>query len=998
MNPVILVISGVNDADLLARCDTVLSSLDDPVNAAGDLADLSARLSVVTPGWLRIAMIVESRADLRLALAEIIAGLPQLTDDPTGRGRWYAASVADAAPTIALLHPGQGAQLVGEHGTLAGLSPAFADRCRELLDSTGAKDLEPLLTAGWPGHPGPTDGAADRIRLTEASQTLLTVLGVAVGEFLAGIGVPANLAVGHSVGEFSALHAAGFLTAAGAVGLAAERGRIMRDQLGDSDFGMVAARCSAEEASAIADGLDDVYPSCCNSVRQTVYGGTRQALETFVDECRRGGVVATAIPAQGAFHTPFMAASGEQFDPVLAGIAWERQDAVFISTVSGQEESDPARIRQLLSEQITAPVAFQQAGTRLIAKAPDIVIQVSGGDSLVAMLRADHPEAAFLGLGLGGAQNRAESVFRALAQLFVRVPAIHLGPALAGVGVVAHWRLQDVRLDRGSILKLPTLAPGRSAEPAAATASGVARALSAAPASRAMSVPAAAPDLVAVRAALLQAMAQASGSPLTELARGGRLAEDLGFDSLLMADTLRRLATQFPELAPAELPLAEATTIDALARVLTDALGGAAGPVVDEPADAAPEQLPESCQTRLDDLPEVLAFEATHAAFRSSGTLVPYYLPHDGTISNHTSMEGRRFISFSSYNYLALSEHPEVQGAVVDAVHRYGTSASAARILSGNRPLHDDLEAGIAGFLGAEDAAVLVGGHATNASIVPLMVDDQDIIFHDSLVHDSLQQGVKASGAARHSFPHNDLESLATALSRRRGNHRRALICVEGAYSMDGDTVPLSPLVDLKERYGAILLVDEAHSFGTVGATGRGICEATGVDPCRVDILMGTLSKSMASCGGYLAGSHRFIDYLRYNLSSLVFSAALSPANTAAALAALRVLVREPERVQQLQANADYFRAGVDRLGLDWGDGAGTPIVPVIYGVSARTLAAANDLYRRGISINPILAPAVAERLTRLRVFVTAAHTADDLDSALAALAEISDRAPAHAA
>lgn len=1002
LTPVTLTISGTDAADLAARCRTVLASLDDPANATAGLADLSARLSVVTPDWQRLALVVADRTELRQALAEVLATLPRLADDPTGRGRWYAGSVADVAPTVGLLYPGQGAQRVGEHAALAGLSPAFADRCLELLDAACVDGLEPLLTSGWQGHPVRPDATAEQIRLTDASQTLLSVLGVAVTEFLAAIGVRPDLVVGHSVGEFPALHSAGFLSATDAVALASRRGQIMRAQLGEGDFGMVALRCSVEEASALAAAVADVYPSCCNSARQTVYGGTRQALEAFVDECRRGGVVATLLPTQGAFHTPFMAASGAQFDPVLADVAWSGQEARFISTVSGAEESDSSRIGQLLSEQITAPVAFRQAGTRLMDAAPDVLVQVSGGDSLISMLRADHPAAPFVGIGLGGAQDNAAALATSLAQLFVRLPGAHLGAALAGTGVAARWRLQDVRLDRSSVFKLSAALPTWASDDLGArtrlegvldgqgTAAGSAEpALAQVGGARAATGPA----VAEIREAVLAAMSRASGSPVDELARGGRLAEDLGFDSLLMADTLRRLAAEFPDLVPAELPLADAVDVDGLVGMLASALGADTGPR-EEPVHAAetPAVLPETCQTRLDELPELVAFEAKQESFRSSGTLVPYYLPHEGTISAHTRIGGREFISFSSYNYLGLSEHPQVQRAVVDAVRQYGTSASAARILSGNRPLHDDLERAIADFIGAEDAVVMVGGHATNASIVPLLVGDQDIIFHDGLVHDSVQQGVKASGATRHSFPHNDLDALDAALRRRRGNHRRALVCVEGAYSMDGDTAPLAGLVELKERHGAILMVDEAHSFGTVGATGRGICEASGVDPARVDVLMGTLSKAMASCGGYLAGSRRFCDYLRYNLSSLVFSAALSPANTAAALASLRVLAAEPQRVRRLQENADRFRDGVDRLGLDWGTGVGTPIVPVIYGDSARTLSVANDLYRRGISINPILAPAVAERLARLRVFITAQHTSEDLDAALCALAELSER------
>ncbi|WOP17587.1 aminotransferase class I/II-fold pyridoxal phosphate-dependent enzyme [Raineyella sp. LH-20] len=1052
MNPThssLLLLSGATTDDLRARCETVLTSLDDHANHSASLDDLQSRLAVATPGRHRLAVVVSTVGETRRALhraIDLLPDLPDLPDDPADptdaadSGRWYAATVTDTPQRVAFLYPGQGAQRVGDQRILATLDPVFADRCAELLDSSVVPGLQPLMTAGWPEtedrtplDSAPLDNTA--INMTDAAQTVLTVLGVAATELFARLGVRPGLATGHSVGEFSALHAVGGLTAEEAVRLASERGRIMRAQLSDGEYGMVALRCSGAEAAALAESAPGVYPTCWNDGHQTVYGGTKEAFEPYVEACRAAGILATPLPAQGPFHTPLMAASRPDFAALLDDAALAAPTGHFVSTVSGHAETDPAAIRERLADQVTTPVDFRAAGVEILAAAPDVVVQLSGGESLLRMLRHDHPESSFVGVGFGGTNDNRDAVLHGLARLFVTLPGIHLAPVLAHSGVAARWRLQDVRLDRHSVIKLSAVAPHRADDPAptqpahpvptanrtprmtgsterttaptAPTATAhdttadrsriTTRGLPIAdPLPTTAAAPAAQPDAVsleAIRTALLTAMAEASSSPIAEIARGGRLAEDLGFDSLLMADTLRRLSQQVPDLRATDLALENVRTLDDLTAELARVVGASSGPTPDMDAHPAPEAfvLPDSCERTLASFPELAAFERKQAEFAATEALVPYYLPHDGIISNHTEIEGHPMISFSSYNYLGMSEDPQVQAAVVDAVHRYGTSVSAARILSGNRPLHDELEHEIADFLGSEDAVVLVGGHATNASIVPQVVAAGDIVFHDSLAHDSIQQGIRASGAARHSFPHNDMDALGTALARRRGSYRRALICVEGAYSMDGDTVPLAEIVALKERYGALLMVDEAHSFGTMGATGRGICEASGVSPSQVDILMGTLSKSMASCGGYIGGSHRFVEFLRYNLSSLVFSAGLSPANTAAALASLRVLRREPERVQRLLANADYFRTGVDRLGLDWGDGAGTPIVPVIYGDSARTLRVANALYRKGISINPILAPAVAERLTRLRVFVTAMHTREDLDAALEALAEISD-------
>ncbi len=1000
MNSSLLLLSGDSADDLRARCETIVASLDDPGNADSSLGDLQSRLAVVTPGPVRLALLATTRADVRRTLHRVVDLLPELADDPADPATWYAATLPTKPCTVAVVHPGQGAQRVGDQRVLAELDPVFADRCDELLDFSVVPGLRPLLASGWPGVTPPADLDPAAINLTDAAQTILTVLGVAATELLARIGIRADAATGHSVGEFSALYAVGSLPAADAVRLASERGRLMRSQLGEGEYGMVALRCSGAEAAALAEGVADVHPTCWNDGHQTVYGGTRAALEPLVARARDAGVIATPLPTQGPFHTPLMAGSEADFTGVLTDVTTAPPTGLFVSTVSGHAETEPGEIVRLLARQITTPVDFRSAGTDLLARRPDVVIQPSGGESLIRMLRRDHPDVPFVGVGFGGTSDNLDTVLRHLARLFVSVPQIHLGPLLVHGGVGARWRLRDVRLDRHSVLRLPPVMPGpdgvRPADPAPAPPVPPATVVSgAAPATATREI-----AVETVRTALLTAMAEASSSPVAEIARGGRLAEDLGFDSLLMADTLRRLTHLVPDLHAGSLALENVRTLDDLVAELARVVGATPEAPADRTGDAAPGrttapapavELPADCEPTLASFPELAAFERKQAQMEASQTLIPYYLPHDGIISNHTEIQGHPLISFSSYNYLGMSEDPQVQAAVVDAVHRYGTSVSAARILSGNRPLHDELEREIADFLGCEDAVVLVGGHATNASIVPQVVASGDIVFHDGLAHDSIQQGIRASGAARHSFPHNDMAALGAALARRRGSYRRALICVEGAYSMDGDTVPLAEAVELKERYGALLMVDEAHSFGTMGPTGRGICEATGVSPHRVDILMGTLSKSMGSCGGYLGGTRRFMQFLRYNLSSLVFSAGLSPANTAAALASLRMLRREPERVARLQANADRFRAGVDRLGLDWGSGAGTPIVPVIYGDSARTLAVSNELYRKGISINPILAPAVAERLTRLRVFVTAVHTDADLDAAVDALAEISE-------
>lgn len=280
----------------------------------------------------------------------------------------------------------------------------------------------------------------------------------------------------------------------------------------------------------------------------------------------------------------------------------------------------------------------------------------------------------------------------------------------------------------------------------------------------------------------------------------------------------------------------------------------------------------------------------------------------------------------------------------------------------------------------------MVGGHSTNMGIIPHLLDQRDIVFHDSLVHDSILRGIQASGAARHSFAHNQADELERALTKRRGKFRRALIIAEGIYSMDGDLPPLARLIELKERFGATLMIDEAHSIGVLGRHGGGICEELGIDPTKIDILMGTLSKSFASCGGYLAGSHSFIQNLRYSLSGYIFSAGLTPANTAAALESIRMMGEEPKRLIRLRQNSKYFLARASEMGFNCGTAVGVPVVPTIFADSQTTLSIANFMFDHGVSVNPIIFPAVAESMARLRFFITSEHTPELIDETLSAL------------
>jgi 7-keto-8-aminopelargonate synthetase-like enzyme len=262
------------------------------------------------------------------------------------------------------------------------------------------------------------------------------------------------------------------------------------------------------------------------------------------------------------------------------------------------------------------------------------------------------------------------------------------------------------------------------------------------------------------------------------------------------------------------------------------------------------------------------------------------------------------------------------------------------------------------------------------------------LIVHDSLAHNSIIQGSILSGARRRPFPHNDWRAVDELLTEVRRDYRRALVVIEGVYSMDGDYPELPPFIEVRKKHKAILMVDEAHSLGALGKTGRGITEHFGVNPRDVDLIMGTLSKAMGSCGGYIAGCKELIEYLKYTSPGFVFSCGLPPSGAAAALASLRLSQREPERVERLQANARLFLTLAKQRGLSTGMSNNTPVVPIITGNSLHALMLSRAMFERGISVLPILYPAVEEEKARLRFFITSAHTEDQIRRTVDILAE----------
>jgi len=367
------------------------------------------------------------------------------------------------------------------------------------------------------------------------------------------------------------------------------------------------------------------------------------------------------------------------------------------------------------------------------------------------------------------------------------------------------------------------------------------------------------------------------------------------------------------------------------------------------------------------------------------GVTSPFFKLHQGIAGATTQINGKTYLNYASYNYLDLSGDAAVAQAAKDAIDHYGTSVSASRVVSGERPVHRELERALASLHKVDDAIAMVSGHAANVTTIGYLFGPRDLVLHDELIHNSVVQGIQLSGAKRLPFPHNDWQALDDILRSQRRQFERVLVVLEGIYGMDGDYPELPRFIDVKRRHRAFLMVDEAHSLGVMGARGHGIREHFGVNGTDVDIWMGTLSKTLAGCGGYIAGETALIEHLKFLAPGFLYSVGMPPAVAAASLAALQRLHELPERVATLQARGRYFLQAARAAGLDTGSSTGLAVVPVITGSSLKAARLSEALFERGINVQPILYPAVPEKSARLRFFISCRHTEAQMDETVAA-------------
>lgn len=350
-------------------------------------------------------------------------------------------------------------------------------------------------------------------------------------------------------------------------------------------------------------------------------------------------------------------------------------------------------------------------------------------------------------------------------------------------------------------------------------------------------------------------------------------------------------------------------------------------------------------------------------------------------------MEGREVVMIGSNNYLGLTSHPEVVEAGREALAKYGSGCSGSRFLNGTLDIHCRLEEELADFLHKEDAVTFGTGFQSNLAIISALAGHGDYIIGDKENHASIYDACKLSYAKLLRYRHNDMTELEQMLAQGAAENRGMLVVTDGVFSMSGDICNLPEIVRLSRKYGARIMVDDAHGLGVLGAAGRGTAEYFGMED-EVDVIMGTFSKSLASIGGYMAASHAVADYVRHASRPFIFSASMTPASTACARAALAILRAQPERVQRLAAISEFMRSELKRRGVKIIEST-TPIIPIYTCEDERTFLACKMLFERGVYVNPVVSPAVPAGESLLRTSYTATHTEEQMTFAANAIADV---------
>ena len=914
----------------------------------------------------------------------------------------------------------------GQGTQYAGMSRALAERSAAYRNALA--DVDEAMTP----HLGRSVrelvfDEADGIDGTGLAQPAIFAVEYALARVLAGAGIQPSWLVGHSLGEYAAAAHAGVWDLDDACRLIVARGRLMEAL--PAGGAMLAVRTTVEEATALLDAEASIALAAVNGPGDVVLSGPAGDLDRVREQLTASGTATRPLAVAHALHSPLMEPVLDDFRAVAADVSHHEPTIPIYSTVHGRllDVGEPMDA-EYWAEQIVATVRFADAIADAFESQPTHLIEVGPRRVLAPLIRRiGAEETPPVLVPCPGPDATGAELDEVIASLYLEgfdpewdalyEPAQRVRRRLGGyefstqhrswvqststshpvrAAAEAPWTPPDLpALPTGDFTTDQLISLFREQAALIAAHSGANLTGAGPPASPApaRAVEATAIDTDVVEASLRAEIARVSGFPEDALAAGQKLGADLGFDSIMVNDLVARLTRELPDLTIEPSLFETDITIGDLAAHLgagpsPEPEAATAEASAERPAPPPPVAEPRPDQYVVEQFPEVVELLDRIRIATEQGLENPYFLINDGVTRDTSIIGGADVVNFSSYNYLGMSGHPAVTAAAQDAVARYGSSCSSSRMLSGEKPVHQELEAELAALLGTEDAIALVSGHATNVTVIAHMVGPGDLVIHDALAHNSIVQGGELSGATRRPFPHNDAAALEEILEATRHQYGRVLVVIEGAYSQDGDIADLPAHIAVKKRHHALLMVDEAHSLGVLGSTGGGIGEHFGVDRTEVELWSGTMSKSLASCGGYVAGSGPLIQYLKYTTPGFIFSAGMTPANAAAALAAIRQMKAEPETLEALRTNSELFLQLATDAGVDTADSEGTPIIPCIVGASLKALRLSTALLHRGVNVNPILYPAVPEELARLRFFITSSHTEEQIRSSVKILAE----------
>lgn len=386
-------------------------------------------------------------------------------------------------------------------------------------------------------------------------------------------------------------------------------------------------------------------------------------------------------------------------------------------------------------------------------------------------------------------------------------------------------------------------------------------------------------------------------------------------------------------------------------------------------------------KSRLIDMRGRRVFEMTATACQTD--LYPYQMPLQARSGPWVTAEGERLLMLSAYDYLGLIGDPRIDDAAIQAIRHYGTGTGGVRMLTGTIDLHHEMEADLAAFKGMPEVVTFTSGYLANLAVMSALLSPQDRVVMDAYSHRSLVDACRLAGVQVQRYQHNDMASLEHELQNGPPANR-TLIVSDGVFSMDGDICPLPDLIAIKKKYSCYLLIDESHATGVLGKYGRGTDEHFGIDATEVDIWTGSLAKAIPSNGGFAAVSQEVAVFMQHAAAPFIFSAALCPSAVAATRAALSIMMQEPQRLRCQKKNADLLRQGLQDMGYDTGLSQ-TAIVPVVLREEAKAAILTRELRRLGLLVTPVMFPAVAQGMARLRLCATAAHSPDDIQFALAA-------------